>query len=100
MRSLLELTAEGAFQLLVAGLLLGAGLPFIFALGIRSLAWAEGGKAERSGADPRPVGRLLAWLCFAVVVAGILLGLLVIVSSGLGLEVEFRGILPVLQRED
>ncbi|RIK15420.1 MAG: hypothetical protein DCC50_08135 [Acidobacteria bacterium] len=100
MGSLLVLTGEGAVQLLIAGLLLGAGLPLVFALGIRSLAWAEGGKAERSGADPRPVGRLLAWLCFGVVVAGILMGLLVIVSSGLGLEVEFRGILPVLVRED
>lgn len=100
MGSLIVLTAEGAVRVLVAGLLLGAGLPLIFALGIRSLAWAEGGKAEKSRADPRPVGRFLAWLCFGVVVVGVLMGLMVIISSGLGLEFGFRGILPVLQRED
>ena len=99
MGSLIVLTLEGAAQVLVAGLLLGAGLPLVFALGIRSLAWAEGGKAEKSRAEPRPVGRLLAWLCFGVVILGILMGLMVIISSGVGLEVEFRGIVPVLQRE-
>lgn len=100
MGSLLALTAEGAVRLLIAGLVLGAGLPLVFALGIRSLAWAEGGDAEKSGAQPRPIGRLIAWLCFGVVVLGIFAGLMIIVSSGLGLEVEFRGILPVLSRED
>ncbi|AXH96200.1 hypothetical protein [Ornithinimicrobium avium] len=100
MGSLLVLTAQGAVQLLIAGLLLGAGLPLVFALGIRSLAWAEGGKAERSRAQPRPVGKFLAWLCFGVVIVGIVVGLLIIISSGLGLEVEFRGILPTLTRED
>lgn len=99
MGNLVVLALEGAGRVLVAGLLLGAGLPLVFALGIRALAWAEGGDAEKSHAEPRPVGRLLAWLCFGVVVVGILMGLTVIVASGFGLELTFRGVLPVMEKE-
>lgn len=99
MGNLVTLALQGALQVLVAGLIFGAGLPLIFALGVRALAWAEGGDAEKSHAEPRPVGRLLAWLCFGAVVAGVLLGLTVIVASGFGLELTFRGVLPVLERE-
>ena len=56
---------------MVAGLVFGAGLPAIYALGIRALAYGDGGDAEVSHARPHPVGRLLAYLCFAVVIAGV-----------------------------
>jgi hypothetical protein len=40
------LALQGAWKVLAASLILGAGLPIIFALGIRSLAWGSGGEAE------------------------------------------------------
>lgn len=80
---------EGAMRVLVVGLLFGAGLPAIFALGIRALAYGQGGDAEVSHERPHPVGRLLAYLAFAVVIGGVLLGLTVILASGLGKEVVF-----------
>lgn len=83
MRDNLGFALEGAWQVLAAGLLLGAGLPAVFALGIRSLAWGTGGAAEvAADARPHPVGRALAGLCFLVVVVGIGAGLYVILAAG------------------
>ena len=92
----LTFAAEGAMRVLVAGLIFGAGLPAIYALGIRALAYGTGGEAELSHNPPHPVGRLLAYLAFAVVVAGVLLGLTVIVVSGLGKELSFDGGIPTI----
>ena len=100
MSALLGNALQGGIQVLLVGLLLGAGLPAVFALGIRSLAWAAGGEAEVSHARPRPVGRLLASLCFGLVGAGVLLGLAVIVSGGVGLELVLDGGVPSLRREE
>ncbi len=91
---------EGAFKVLMAGLLLGAGLPAVFALGIRALAYGVGGDAEVDQAPPHPIGKLLAALCFAVVVAGIVLGITIVVASGVGKEVVFDPILPMIVDKD
>ena len=53
---------DGAWHVLLAGLLLGAGLPVLFALGVRSLAWAD------AGGPARPLGRLAGFALFAVVI--------------------------------
>ena len=37
-------------QILLVGLILGAGLPLVFSAGIRAMAWGTGGDAEASGA--------------------------------------------------
>lgn len=87
---------EGAVKVLLAGLLLGAGLPAVFALGIRALAYGVGGDAEIDHAPPHPVGRLLAGLCFAVVLGGIVLGITIVVASGVGKEVVFDSLLPTI----
>jgi hypothetical protein len=78
---------EGALRVLVVGLIFGAGLPAVFALGVRALAYGEGG------------GNQLAYLAFAVVVGGVLLGLTVIVASGLGKELSFDGGFPTFVDE-
>ncbi len=80
---------EGAVRVLVTGLLFGAGLPAIYALGIRALAYGQGGDAEISHARPHPVGTVLAYLAFGLVIAGVVLGLTVIVATGLGMQLEF-----------
>jgi hypothetical protein len=87
---------EGAWKVLAAGLILGAGLPALFALGIRSLAWGAGGSAEVDGAPGRPVGKVVAYALFAVVIVGVLLGLTYIVASGFGKTISFDHVWPAI----
>ncbi|HYN67834.1 MAG TPA: hypothetical protein VES93_13170 [Ornithinibacter sp.] len=86
----LTFAIEGAVRVLVIGLLFGAGLPAVYALGIRALAYGQGGDAEISHARPHPVGTVLAYLAFGLVIAGVVLGLTVIVATGLGMQLEFN----------
>jgi hypothetical protein len=87
---------EGAWHVLLAGLILGAGLPAVFALGVKSLAYGTGGVAEVDGGAPHPVGKLLAGICFGIVLLGVALGITIIVSSGFGKEVSFEHVYPTL----
>ena len=88
---------DAAWKVLLVSLVLGAGLPALFAAGIRSLAW--GTAHESSGATTvHPAGRVIAYLCFALVIAAIALGILVVVSSGLGMKVDFSHGLPMLKK--
>lgn len=77
--------------MLVAGLLLGAGLPALFACGVRLLAGSAGAVGAR-----RIVGRFGAYLVFVVVIAVVLIGLIYIVASGFGKTLSFEHIFPVL----
>ncbi|WP_067501809.1 hypothetical protein [Actinoplanes sp. TFC3] len=91
---------EGAWKVLLAGVILGAGLPALFALGIRSLAWGAGGDAEvhGAGAGPaaNPAGKVLAWVLFAVVLLGVVLGITFIVASGFGKALSFEHVFPTI----
>ncbi|MBL7258332.1 hypothetical protein [Paractinoplanes lichenicola] len=87
---------EGAWKVLAASLILGAGLPAIFALGIRSLAWGAGGDAEVDHAAPNPAGKVLGYVLFAVVILGVLLGITFIVASGFGKALSFEHIYPTI----
>jgi hypothetical protein len=90
------LALDGAWKVLTVSLLVGAGLPLIFALGIRSLALGAGGDAEVDHARPRPLGNALAALCFLLVLAGVALGITVVVASGFGKAVSFEHIYPTI----
>jgi hypothetical protein len=90
------LALEGAGQVLAMSLLLGAGLPMIFGLGVRFLALGAGGDAEVDHAQPRPLGKVLAVLCFLLVLAGVAVGITIVVASGFGKAVSFEHIYPVL----
>jgi hypothetical protein len=92
---------DGAWRVLLAGLVLGAGLPVLVALGIRSLAWGAGGDAEvhDSGVTapaPHPIGTVLGWLCFVVVLLGVVLGITFIVASGFGKALSFEHVFPTI----
>ncbi len=93
------LALEGGWRVLVVGLVFGAGLPAVFALGIRAMAWGTGGDAEVSHDRPHPLGRVLAALAFAVVVAGVVLGLTMIVTGGFGKTVSFEHGYPTIVDE-
>ena len=56
-----------------------------------------GGAAEvEPPAAAHPVGRVLAALCFAVVLAGVALGITFIVASGFGKALSFENVYPTL----
>ncbi len=72
---------------MVFGLLLGAGLPALFAVGLRLLSTtqhggeaAAEGSAEDSGFTTNPVNRIVAGLCFVAVPAAIGWGVYSIVN--------------------
>jgi hypothetical protein len=82
---------DGAWRVLLAGLALGAGLPIVYALGLRSLAWSG------AAAGPaRPVGRALGYLLFVVVVAGVVLGITFIIATGFGKVLSFEHVYPTI----
>lgn len=93
----IELVLQGASQVLVAGLVFGAGLPFIYAVALRVLTIGSADHVEADGAirsRPKISSRLFAGLLIAVVIGGIALGLVMIVASGLGMAVSFEEFPP------
>jgi hypothetical protein len=94
------LAFEGAWKVLAVSLVMGAGLPMIFGLGIRSLALGAGGDAEVDHAKPKPIGKVLAALCLLIVLAGVAVGITVVVASGFDKEVSFEHIYPVLVKKE
>ena len=61
----LIIALDGAWKVLLAGLLLGAGIPTLFAMAVKGLAMAEGGEAA-GGASPRAAGKLTAAVFFFI----------------------------------
>jgi hypothetical protein len=92
---------EAAWKVLLAGLILGAGLPALFALGVRSLAYGAGGDAEEhqagvAGPRAHPIGTIAGYVCFAVVLFGVALGITFIVASGFGKAISFEHVYPTI----
>jgi hypothetical protein len=76
---------KAVWEILVVGLLAGAGLPALFAIGIRALGMP--GKGHVAVADDEivggnPAGIAIAVVCFAIVLAAIGFGVYIIVASG------------------
>jgi hypothetical protein len=74
------------WKILVVGLLCGAGLPALFAIGLRTLALPKAGSAAPSPdtdavVGGNPVAIAVASISFAVVLAAIGWGIYLIVSS-------------------
>jgi hypothetical protein len=91
---------EAAWQVTLAALLLGAGLPVLFALGVRSFAVAGTGEDGVQGAN-RILLRTAGLLCFVLIVAAVAIGLTIIVATGFGKEVSFEQIVPmIVDKED
>ena len=94
-----KLLLEGAGEVLVAGLVFGAGLPVVYALALRVLTLGATSYAGPDGdihSTPRMSSRLFSGVLIAVVVAGVLLGLMIIVATGFGKEVTFDTIYPTI----
>lgn len=95
----IRLVLEAAWKVLYVGLLLGAGLPVVFALGIRAMAGREdtvNGDGTVVAHPPSAVARVLGVLCFALVLFGVAVGIMVIVGAGMGKIVSFEHVFPTL----
>ena len=74
-----RLAGEAIWKVLLASIVLGAGLPAVFALGIRSLAWGTGGAARSADGSGtariaatgtgNPAGKVIAAILFLVILA-------------------------------
>ena len=102
-----SLFLDAAGQVAVAAVLLGAGLPALFAVGVRSFTLASA--AGRPGADgntttqsrfPIPVLRTIGTLCYVLVVLAVVIGLSVIIATGFGQELSFENVIPTFVPKD
>ena len=92
----LHFAGSALWQVLLASLVLGAGLPVLFALGVRAHAWGTGvaaGEGTPARAGHR-LGRPIAYLLFAVVLYILAIGIYFIVVGGHGKELAFNGLWP------
>lgn len=98
---------EAAGQVAIVALLLGAGLPALFAVGVRSFTLA--GAAGRPGTEgdtttvsriPVPLLRTIGAVCYVLVIAAVAIGLSVIIATGFGQEISFEHIVPTFVPKD
>lgn len=94
-----ELFLNAVLQILLVGLLVGAGLPALFSLGIKAMAYGAGGDAEISHEAGHPVGTVVGYLCFVLVLVAIAMGISIVVSSGLGYKVSFQHVFPTFTKK-
>lgn len=94
---MLSLFLHDAWKILLYSLVLGAGLPILYAVGVRSLALVPSGSSSPDDAresSRSTLGRVVATVCFAIVLAGVALGLLYVVAAGQGKELSFEHVYP------
>jgi hypothetical protein len=74
---------DALWKIIVIGLLLGAGLPALFAVGLRALSsgTADGPAGQPTTGGGNTAGRAAAALCFAIVLAAIAWGIYSIVNQ-------------------
>jgi hypothetical protein len=98
---------QDVWKVLLYSLILGAGLPVVYALGVRSLALGTAGTAAGPGGvrgageaevNParNPIGTALAAICFLVVVAGVAVGLTYVIAAGKGEMLSFTHVYPTI----
>ena len=94
------LALQAAGQVLVAAVILGAGLPAMFSVGTRVLAYGNGGTAEVDvDAKPHLLGRVIGIVCFGIVILAVLLGISWIVGTGMGYRLSFDHVFPVFVKK-
>jgi hypothetical protein len=98
---------EAAGQVALVALLLGAGLPALFAVGVRSFTLAGSAGSARANGEtiapshiPAPLLRAIGTLCYALVIAAVAIVLSVIIATGFGQEVSFEHIVPTFVPKD
>ena len=92
--NMIPLALDGAWKVLVAGLLLGAGLPVLYAFAVRGLAMARGAGAIIGEQTAKQFGKVIAWVLLLVILLAVSYGISFIVATGIGKVVTFDHILP------
>lgn len=96
---MLSLFFSAIWKVLAVGVIVGAGLPALFSVGIKAMAYGVGGDAEVSHESGHPVGKAVGYLCFALVLAVILAGIAIVVAGGFGYAVDFSHVLPAFHKK-
>jgi len=78
-----RLAVDAIWRVLVVSVVLGAGLPALFALSIRSLASGR-----------LVIGRVAAGVLLLIVGYAVISGLLFIIASGQGRDISFSHVIP------
>lgn len=96
-----KVAAEAIWKVLVASVIIGGGLPVLFAGGIRALAWGAGGSAETNvSARPNPLGKVVAVVIFAAVLYVIAAGIVYVIATGKGsnYDISFANFIPEIKK--
>jgi hypothetical protein len=72
------------FQIIVAGLVIGAGLPALFSLGVRLNAEGVGVVSHDGVSKKNPALLALSYVLFALVLAAVVIGVLFIARDFIG----------------
>lgn len=93
----IELALQGGWKVLTASLAFGAGMPVVYALAMRALALGGEADSETDATQgSSTVGKLVAGLLLLVVLAGVAVGITIIVAAGIGKVVSFEHVIPTL----
>jgi hypothetical protein len=92
----LILVGDALWKILLVALVLGAGIPVLFSAGVRAMAWGAGGDAETSHEPGHPAGKVLAAVCFVIVLAVVAMGITYIVANGFGKTLSFEHVVPTI----
>lgn len=72
-------------KVLVFGIVAGAGLPALFAVGVRTQAVGSGTvEGQHLADDRRPIMTAISYVCFALVLAAIVVGVLFVARDFIG----------------
>lgn len=97
----IKFTLEAIWKVLLWSIILGAGLPAVFALAIRSLAWGAPAEAEASGtvvsAGGNPAGKVIAAILLLIVIYCVAAAIVFIIASGKGDDISFTHIIPTMK---
>lgn len=80
---------QSLFQVTLGGLILGAGLPILFALGVRFAV------PHKDSSDSSAPNKVLAWVFFTIIIIALIIGILWIaqgrISTTFGVDIFGTG---------
>jgi hypothetical protein len=99
----IKYTLEAIWKVLLWSVILGAGLPAVFALGVRSLAWGSSAEGEASGTvtmgGGNPAGKVVAGILFLIVLYCVAAAIVFIIATGKGDDISFTHVIPTIKEK-
>lgn len=102
----IRFTFEAIWKVLLWSIILGAGLPAIFALAVRSLAWGAPAEADGHGGGQggatvttgggHPAGKIIAGILLLIVIYCVAAAIVFIIATGKGDNISFAHIIPTI----